>query len=243
MSDQQPPPPSQGNQPAGQWQQQMDTPRDAKARAKAEKAYAKAQRPWYKKKRFILPLLFLLLIIFIVAVSGGEDEPTDNGTAGTSQENEAPAGEEEAPADEGDGEAEEAAEPAFPGAQEDDVIGEAGAELTLGDVAITAGALEAGDDTFGETLCTAVTITNNADEAIDFNVFDWSLQEPGGTISMTGIAGSDDALSAGQIAPGGSTDGDVCFDVDDASESGQFVILYEPLFSFFSDRGAWLDER
>lgn len=29
-----------------------DDPREAKARAKGEKAYRKAQRPWYKKKRF-----------------------------------------------------------------------------------------------------------------------------------------------------------------------------------------------
>lgn len=29
--------------------------RNAKAEAKAAKAYAKATRPWYKKKRFILP--------------------------------------------------------------------------------------------------------------------------------------------------------------------------------------------
>ena len=34
----------------------------AKAQAKAAKAFAKAQRPWYKKKRFLLPLGLVLLM-------------------------------------------------------------------------------------------------------------------------------------------------------------------------------------
>src|SRR5215217_4542599 len=50
-----------------------NTARDARAQAKAEKAYRKAQRPWYKKKRFIIPVLLVLLIIVIAATSGGSD--------------------------------------------------------------------------------------------------------------------------------------------------------------------------
>lgn len=45
--------------------------KEAKADAKAAAAYAKAQRPWYKKKRFILSLGLLLLIIVIAAGSSG----------------------------------------------------------------------------------------------------------------------------------------------------------------------------
>ena len=47
--------------------------RDAKAQAKAAQAYAKAQRPWWKKKRFIIPLGLVLLIALISAGSGGGD--------------------------------------------------------------------------------------------------------------------------------------------------------------------------
>lgn len=54
--------------------------RDAKARAKADKAYAKASRPWYKKKRFIIPGALLLLIVIITAVSSGGSDGDDNGT-------------------------------------------------------------------------------------------------------------------------------------------------------------------
>ena len=55
--------------------------RAAKADAKAEKARAKAMRPWYKKKRFIMPLAFIALIL-IVTVAGGGDDAERVGTAG-----------------------------------------------------------------------------------------------------------------------------------------------------------------
>ena len=57
--------------------------KDAKAAAKAAKAYAKAQRPWYKKKRFIFSLGALLLIVVIVANSGGQSATGDSASAGS----------------------------------------------------------------------------------------------------------------------------------------------------------------
>lgn len=45
-----------------------------RADAKAEKAYEKASRPWYKKKRFILPLGFIALMIAVAAGSGGDGD-------------------------------------------------------------------------------------------------------------------------------------------------------------------------
>lgn len=208
----------------------FQSPRDAKAQAKADKAYRKAQRPWYKKKRFILPLILLLIIIFAVALGGGGD---DGGTTTSTPAEQAPA-EDEAPAED--------AAPAFPGAQESDVVGQAGEELALGDVTITSAPLAEGDDTLGPTLCTAVTVTNDSDETIDFNALDWKLQAPTGTILNATVTGSENILSAGQIAPGGSTSGDVCFDAQDP-QPGQYVVIYEPVFSFFSDRAAWINER
>jgi colicin import membrane protein len=44
---------------------------------KAEKAARKANRPWFKKKRFILPAIAAVLLVFGVAAGGGaETEPT-----------------------------------------------------------------------------------------------------------------------------------------------------------------------
>lgn len=73
MSDQQtaPVPPS------------FTSPKDAKAQAKAEKAYRKATRPWFKKKRFIVPLAVVLLIAIFAATSGGDE--TDVTSTASSQ--------------------------------------------------------------------------------------------------------------------------------------------------------------
>lgn len=56
-----------------------DGQREAKANAKAAKAYAKAQRPWYKKKRRIIPQGLILLIF---AVSAGSCESDSGGGGG-----------------------------------------------------------------------------------------------------------------------------------------------------------------
>ena len=59
-------------------------PRNPKAEAKAAKAYAKAMRPWYKKKRFIVPLGLVVLTIAGSAMSSAGSKSTTNGTGGAS---------------------------------------------------------------------------------------------------------------------------------------------------------------
>jgi hypothetical protein len=67
MSIQTPPPPPPAYQPPP-----AQGPGDARAQAKAAQAYAKAQRPWFKKKRFIgLGALVVLVIVIAAATSGG----------------------------------------------------------------------------------------------------------------------------------------------------------------------------
>ncbi|HEU4515204.1 MAG TPA: DUF4352 domain-containing protein [Nocardioidaceae bacterium] len=58
--------------------------KDAKAQAKAAKAYAKATRPWFKKKRFILPI-GVVAIAAMAAAGGGDEgaEPTVASASGT----------------------------------------------------------------------------------------------------------------------------------------------------------------
>lgn len=41
---------------------------------------------------------------------------------------------------------------------------------------------------------------------------------------------------------GGTTSGDVCLDTPDPAPS-QWAVLYEPSFSFSSDRAAWINNR
>jgi len=221
---------------------QYNDPRSAKAQAAADKAYKKASRPWFKKKRFILPLLLILLIILISALNGGGDDSDNANTSTPATSSSAEA----APTEEGATPAEEApaedAAPAFPGAEDSDVIGQAGEDLALGDITVNSSALFEGDATLGPTLCTTVSVANGSSDTADFSLIDWKLQSPGGTILNTGFSGSDNLINTGQLAPGGSTTGDVCFDGDPA-EAGQFVVIYEPAFAFFSDRAAWVSTR
>lgn len=202
----------------------------------------------------ILGVLSIVIAAIWTAALGAGVEAMDK-SLNTGQTVEAPANEEvsaddgaadEAPAD---GSADKAtagegAKAAFPGALESDVIGKAGDELKLGDVTVTSSELTEGanPEIVGPTLCSTVSLTNNSDETIDFNAFDWKMQEPGGTILNVGLMGSDNVLSGGQIAPGGTTSGDVCFD-SKGSQIGTYVLIYEPIFSFFSDRAAWINER
>jgi hypothetical protein len=48
-------------------------PIDPRAAAAAQKAYAKATRPWFKKKRFIIPIALVVLFAIIGLGGGGED--------------------------------------------------------------------------------------------------------------------------------------------------------------------------
>ncbi len=63
--------------------------REVRADAAAEKARAKAMRPWYKKKRFIIPLVLIALIV-IIAVAGGGDDAEQVGTVGDVPRSEGP---------------------------------------------------------------------------------------------------------------------------------------------------------
>lgn len=59
--------------------------KEVKANAKAEKARAKAMRPWFKKKRFIVPLaIAALAIVSTAANSGSKSDSTANSGSETS---------------------------------------------------------------------------------------------------------------------------------------------------------------
>ncbi|WP_218184552.1 OB-fold putative lipoprotein [Nigerium massiliense] len=74
----QPPYPPQNQPPYPQQNRPPYPPnhRDAKAQAKAARAYAKSTRPWYAKKRtWLLGLLALLFIVGIFQMGNGGDAP------------------------------------------------------------------------------------------------------------------------------------------------------------------------
>jgi flagellar biosynthesis GTPase FlhF len=63
--------------PRGQfsWGETMtdDSTNNSVENMKAEEAVAKAKRPWFKKKRFIIPTAIFVVIVFASAASAGED--------------------------------------------------------------------------------------------------------------------------------------------------------------------------
>ena len=67
-----------------------DAQRDGKAQAAAEKAYRKASRPWFKKKRFILPLALVLIMIISSIANGGKDDDPKNTAALATEASAAP---------------------------------------------------------------------------------------------------------------------------------------------------------
>lgn len=78
-----------------------------------------------------------------------------------------------------------------------------------------------------------VQLQNKSDKEVDFNVFDWSLQDSNGTIQDTAMAFDDsDQLDSGKIAPGGKAEGSIIFEVPAGDE--ELTLRYQP--SFWSDK-------
>lgn len=128
----------------------------------------------------------------------------------------------------------------FPGQTEDDIVGKPGEEISTRGVKVTAGKLRTVNGTFGNQLCSKVTIKNDGDTQVSYNIYDWSLQYPSGDIKDP-TAPNENSLSHGDIAPGGSAQGSVCF--DDTGHSGQYVLISDDLFSFSSERAVWITKR
>jgi len=71
-----------------------ESPKEAKAKAKADKAYQKANRPWFKKKRFWLLGIIGISVVFSLMSGGDSSTSSNQGSSNTATEVE----EQEAPA-------------------------------------------------------------------------------------------------------------------------------------------------
>lgn len=133
--------------------------------------------------------------------------------------------------------------PDFPGKQPNDTGVAAGGSVTSDGVTTTSTPLSPRVQYNDTYLCTQVTIQNNSDKQARFNtLFDWKLQDPAGTARDASVFGADDFLSAGEIAPGGTARGDVCFKSPQGSPAGTYVVLFDPTFRLSSNRVGWINE-
>src|SRR5450759_3694192 len=62
------------------------TPNYSTTQADSDKGQGKAIRPWFKRKRFVLPLSFMLLIVILVAVNATGKRGSSISSAGGSRE-------------------------------------------------------------------------------------------------------------------------------------------------------------
>jgi hypothetical protein len=126
-------------------------------------------------------------------------------------------------------------------AEEDDLTGNAGETITMGEVQITSSPLVTGTSGYTDTLCTTATIVNNGDEAVSFNPLYWKLQDPQGAARSATLTPSETQMSSGELAPGGTVTGDVCFE-DTTQAAGQYSVIYDPI-DLSDDQAVWLNNR
>lgn len=222
MSDQGAPPPP----PPG-----VGGKREAKAQAKAEKAHNKAMRPWFKKKRFIIPLGVVLLIVIIAATGGGTDEDTDTAAGNGAETADQASGESEAP-ENGDTRNTDLY-PDRPDQQSEDHEAQLGSPVRLaGYTATVHGASLQTTPLDDQIAVIDVTVENRDDSAQSYNTFDWKIQTPNGQVLDPTFIG--DNLGSGDLVGGGSVDGQVSFEVG----PGTYYVVYKP-DAFNAARGIW----
>jgi len=218
---------------------------DPKAQAKAEKAYRKASRPWYKKKRFILPAAFVALLVIAGIASGGSKDETSTTEAASapavaSTAPSAPISTTPSAAAPSTAPPPPPAGPAYAGALKGDKAGAPGAPLMMSGWTVTASPLVKQKAAYAgatPTVCTAVKLVNRDDVAQSYNIFSWKLQDSAGGVKNSSLTG-DSLLSSGEVAPGGTTQGNVCYDAPTAL--GQTLVVWEPDFSS-KDRALWIN--
>lgn len=230
MSDAPPPPPNPE-------QPQPESAKDAKARAKGEKAYAKASRPWYKKKRFILPLGLLLLIIIVAALGSGDDDGSDTPAA---SDQEAAEGADDGAAEAEGEDAEEALFPDRVDRQPNDIEAQVGEPISVGGYSATITSLEHTDaiNDFEDEgyLVAEVELSNDSDQAQSYNTFDWRVQTPNGQVLDAAFVG-EEQLGSGDLVQGGNVTGQVYWEVGH-DISGEYYVIYKP-DAFDAARAIW----
>lgn len=186
----------------------------------------------------ILSALAVIVAIIVTAVSALFLDAVNQGIEESGAAPVNPGTNEEAP----EPQAEEQSEAGqFPGQQPNDVVVEAGESVTFAGATVTAEALEEqSDDIGGEYLCTVVSYVNDSDEQVSYNLLDWQLQNPEGNIKDSTFTAREDELSSGELAPGGKTSGEVCFEGSE-DEAGQYVVLARGWISLSDDRAAWMN--
>lgn len=201
----------------------------AKADVAAEKARAKAMRPWYKKKRFLLPLALVLIVVIAAIAGGGGDDSSEVATDSPKTSSDSGGSSKEG----------NTLFPGRPDAKKADIernIGES-AELSGYTVTVTKAGFQGEVSEFEKDgyLVADVTILNRDDKAQSYNVFEWKLITPAGQIIDPTFT-SAKQLGSGDLAKGGTVSGQIVWEV--GTQKGDFYVVYDPS-DFGDERGVW----
>ncbi len=185
---------------------------DERREAKADKKAAKALRPWFKKKRFIVPLAVGAIVVAAQAGSGGGE----GNRKAPGRDTVAQAGGSE---DQGTSNPESKAPKLFAGradAQKEDQernIGE-GAKLSGYTATVTAAGFQQSVSDFEKKgyVVVDVNILNRDSRTQSYNPFHWKLQTPKGQVTDPGIT-SVETLHSGDLIAGGTVSGKIVFEV------------------------------
>jgi len=133
--------------------QPIETAKQARERARGEKAYRKASRPFYKKKRVLLPLALLVLIGIIVVASSGGSKKADQAAAKT------------------------CVGKTYPDQQSSDVCADPSNGVSLSGLSVVATPFASKSDSAGgKALCSNVTINNTTSSSQDYNELDFKFR-------------------------------------------------------------------
>ena len=200
------------------WQPPQNA-RDARAQAKAERAYRKAHRPWPLRHWFITSagVIIVIIIIAVIASSGGGSGSGGNSTT--------------------DIKAAPCAARYLDKQTQNDRCANASGTVTMGGLAVTAKSLRVETDSLGsKAVCSAVTINNVSNGSQDYNVLDFKVQTPSGDVATASTLNLAETLNSGTLVAGGVKTGQIC---SDYKGTGQYVLIYKPN-PFESTRGIWL---
>ena len=192
------------------------TPKEAAAEAKAAKAKAKALRPWFKKKRIIVPLALVVLIGLSTAMNGGNSgsSSTATGTDSTSEE-------------------------AAP-----EAMAKIGDTVTDGDWSYVVSNLKCGVKQVGSSLLGAeaqgqfcivsISATNNGTKADYFLGSDHKLYDVNGSEYESDSSAwiyLEDNMLLDKVNPGNTSKGQIVFDVPETADLDYILVTS----SFLSD--------
>ena len=176
------------------------------------------KKSWASRHKILTGIgIFIVLAIIVSAVSGGGDQTATNGNN--------PSNNSEA--------AKETEKTEF-------AVGET---ATFDDKSITITSVERNYDTGNqfaqpesgkEFVLVTVEVTNNSKNSMDYNTFEFKLQDSNGVQqneSFTAL--SEGKLNSGSLAPGGKVTGKLAFEVP--KDDARLKLLYQS-YSFFSNK-------